>query len=470
MREKMMNYTLRLTGEQHRQLEDHVLQSDGLEAGALLRCGRRAGLQRHILTAIEVTPIPLAVCQRTAINLTWPTDFALDIIEAAAKRGQAVVKVHSHPGGFEQFSHLDDASDHSFLGAVHDFCGDGQPHASAVMLPGGRMFARALTADGSFAHFDRVCSVGEQFSLWLSERDYRPPEFVLRHAQAFGEGTIEQLQRMSAAVIGVSGTGSPLVAQLARSGIGRLVLVDPKLVKELNLNRIAFARREDIGRPKVEVVGDAVRAMGLGTEVVQVHGDIADPETVQTVAECDILFGCVDSLSGRDILNRIAAFYTLPYIDVGVSLDARHDGGVDAVWASIHYLQPSLSSLRSRGVFSGDDVRAEAMKRNNPDEYARQQDQQYIRGVQEGRPAVMPLNAFASSVAVLEFLARIHPFRYDDHFALQRWALHDGLTARESESEFAPCPLLGRHLGRGDVEPLLDRPNLSGPGRETTEI
>lgn len=464
MRAAMTNYSLRLTGEQHRQLENHIFQSDGMEAGALLRCGRRDGRQRHILTTIEVKPIPLEPCQRTAIKLTWPTDIAIDFIEAAAKRGQAVVKVHSHPGGFEQFSQWDNASDNSFLGAVHDFCADGQPHASAVMLPGGRMFARALTADGSFVPFDRVCSVGEQFSLWLSESDYRPPEFVLRHAQAFGEGTIEQLQRMSAAVIGVSGTGSPLVAQLARSGIGRLVLVDPKLVKELNLNRIAFARREDIGRPKVEVVGDAVRAMGLGTEIVRVHGDIADPETVQTVAECDILFGCVDSLSGRDILNRIATFYTLPYIDVGVSLDARDDGGVDAVWASVHYLQPSLSSLRSRGIFNGEDVRAEAMKRNNPDEYARLQDQQYIRGVQEGRPAVMPLNAFASSVAVLEFLARIHPFRYDNRFALQRYALHDGLTARQAESEFAPCPLLGKHVGQGDVEPLLDRPALSGFG------
>ncbi len=464
MPEAMMNYGLRLTMEQHRQLEDHVLRSDGLEAGALLRCGRRVGRKRHILTTIEVRPIPLAACERTAVNLTWPTDFALDFIEAAAKRGQAVVKVHSHPGGFEHFSHLDDAADYSFLGAVHDFCGDGQPHGSAVMLPGGRMFARALTADGSFAPFDRVCSVGEQISLWLSECDYRPPEFVSRHAQAFGAGTLEQLQRMSAAVIGVSGTGSPLVAELARSGIGRLVLVDPKLVKEANLNRIAFSRHADIGRPKVEVVGDAVRAMGFGTEVVQVHGDVADPDTVQTVAECDILFGCMDSLSGRDILNRIAAFYTLPYIDVGVSLDARPNGGVDAVWASVHYLQPSRSSLRSRGVFNGEEVRAEAMRRNDPDEYAKQAEQQYIRGVQEGRPAVMPLNAFASSVAVLEFFARLHPFRYDNRFALQRFALHDGLTTREAESEFAPCPLLGKYVGQGDVDPILNRPALSGFG------
>ncbi len=230
------------------------------------------------------------------------------------------------------------------------------------------------------------------------------------------------------------------------------------------MNRIAFSRLADIGRPKVEVVGDAVRALGLGAEGVEVQSDIADPGTVQTVAECDILFGCMDSLSGRDILNRIATFYTLPYIDVGVSLDASPNGGVDEVWASVNYLQPSLSSLRSRGIFTGEEVRADAMRRNKPDEYARLAGQRYIRGAQEGRPAVMPLNTFASSVAVLEFLARIHPFRYDNQFALQRFALHDGLTIRESESEFDRCPLLGKHQGHGDVDPLLDRPALSGFG------
>ena len=254
------------------------------------------------------------------------------------------------------------------------------------------------------------------------------------------------------------------MAQLARSGIGRLVLVDPKLVKEVNLNRIAFTQRSDIGSPKVEVVGDAVKATGLCTEIDPIHGDLANPDAVRAVAECDILFGCMDSLTGRDILNRIATFYTMPYIDVGVSLDARPNGGVDAVWASVHYLQPSLSSLRSRGVLNGEDVRAEAMKRNDPEEYARQRDQHYIRGVQEERPAVMPLNTFASSVAVLELLARIHPFRYDNRYALQRFALHDGFSARNDESEFAACPILAKHLGRGDVEPLLDRPNLSDLG------
>ena len=49
---------------------------------------------------------------------------------------------------------------------------------------------------------------------------------------------------MSIAVVGCSGTGSPVIEQLARLGVGRLVLVDPDRVEEKNLNRIVNATRE----------------------------------------------------------------------------------------------------------------------------------------------------------------------------------------------------------------------------------
>ena len=56
--------------------------------------------------------------------------------------------------------------------------------------------------------------------------------------------------------------------RLRRLGVGELILVDPDLVEEKNLNRILSATLADVGRPKVEVVGDAIRRIGLGTRVV----------------------------------------------------------------------------------------------------------------------------------------------------------------------------------------------------------
>src|SRR5258706_11144601 len=98
-----------------------------------------------------------------------------------------------------------------------------------------------------------------------------------------------------------SGTGSPLIEQLARLGFGRLVLVDPDSVEERNLNRIVNSWREDayLKRPKVEAMARAIAAMGFGTEVEIIHDHLASPGVVKAVAECDVLFGCMDGVEGR---------------------------------------------------------------------------------------------------------------------------------------------------------------------------
>src|SRR5439155_6667757 len=100
--------------------------------------------------------------------------------------------------------------------------------------------------------------------------------------QLFGAGTTRRLRQMAAAVIGCSGTGSPLIEQLARLGFGRLVLVDPDSIEEKNLNRILNARREDayLKRPKVEAMARAIAAMGFGTELEIIQADLATPTAV----------------------------------------------------------------------------------------------------------------------------------------------------------------------------------------------
>ena len=79
------------------------------------------------------------------------------------------------------------------------------------------------------------------------------------------------------AVVGCSGTGSPLIEQLARLGVGRIVIVDPDHVETKNLNRIVNSTREDayLRRPKVEVLARAIAAMGFDTELEIIEADLA---------------------------------------------------------------------------------------------------------------------------------------------------------------------------------------------------
>src|SRR3546814_13121299 len=106
--------------------------------------------------------------------------------------------------------------------------------------------------------------------------------------------------------------------------------------------------------------------IGLGTKVEIVEGFADSPEAIARLATCDVLFGCMDSIEGRDTLNRIATFYTLPYFDLGVRIDAAGSGGVNAVSGVVNYIQPCGSSLTSRGVSSAADTHAAAIPPHQP--------------------------------------------------------------------------------------------------------
>jgi len=306
---------------------------------------------------------------------------------------------------------------------------------------------------------------GDDIHFWTSEYGGTVPAFAQRHAQLFGSGTTRRLREMAVAVVGCSGTGSPVIEQLARLGVGRLVLVDPDHVEEKNLNRILNARREDayLKRPKVEVMARAVASMGFATEVEIIQEDLATPRAVKAVAECDVVFGCMDGVEGRHLLNRLAAFYLLPYFDVGVRLVADGRGGIDEASGAVHYVRPDGTTLQDRKVYSAEQLKAAGLKRSDPKAYREQVRIGYIRGVEEDRPAVISINMQMASTAVNEFLARLHPYRYDDNgdFAVLRRSFIQGTEYRESEE--APSGSFSRQLGKADVRPLLSMPELSEP-------
>jgi hypothetical protein len=462
-----MHVTLRLTQTVHAALKSHLFPGDGCEAVAVALCGRRRSVTRHALTVRQIVPIPYTECSvRTRDRVTWSTERLTPLLERAAARDLAVLKIHSHPGGYPQFSPTDDASDADIFTSVFGWTDSAFPHASAVMLPDGSMFGRAVIRDGTFQPLDSILVPGDDIRLWMPDAGTRIDGFAERHAQLFGAGTTNRLRRMAAAVIGCSGTGSPLIEQLARLGFGRLVLVDPDFIEERNLNRIVNSWREHayLKRPKVEAMARAIAAMGFGTEVEIIHGDLATPKAVKTVAECDVVFGCMDGVEGRHLLNRLAAYYLLPYFDMGVRLDADGHGGVTEACGAVHYLRPDGSTLLDRKVYTMDQLKAAGLRRTDPQAYRDQLRAGYIRGVEEDRPAVISINMQMASIAINEFLARLHPFRYDDNAdsAVVRHSFVHPAEYREQEP--AGSGMFGTQIGKGDVDPLLGMPELSGPG------
>ncbi|WP_158807800.1 ThiF family adenylyltransferase [Beijerinckia sp. L45] len=466
-----MHTTLSLTGFQHAALREHLLPPDGFEAVAIALCGRRAGAERHRLVARAVHLVPHADCtERSVDTVAWPTDIMVPWLQEADRRGLSVVKIHSHRDGLAHFSTMDDETDAALFPCVCSWIDADVPHASVVLLPDGRMFGRAVKADGIFEPIETIMVVGDDLEIW-HEDEFTPtetkaalPEFTRRHAQAFGDRTTRRLRRMSAAVIGCSGTGSIVIEQLVRLGIGRLVIVDDDIVKSLNLNRILNATQADAEAEilKVDMTSDAIARVGLGTEVERFATNLADADAVRAVAGCDVVFGCVDTAEGRFMANLLATYYVLPYIDVGVALDADETGAITQVCGYVHYLQPGASSLLSRGAITMAEVTAEALKRQNPEQYTERKKAGYIQNVQEDRPAVISVNAVLAGMAVNELLARLHGFRDEPNGCYGTIGMSISQVAFYPEAETGtPCKILARHVGRGDIVPLLEQAELS---------
>lgn len=458
-----MPVTLTLTARQRAELARHLLPDDGCEAVAILLCGLARGGNPLRLLVRQVHLIPHEACDRRPDAVTWPTELIVPWLAVADKLGLAVVKIHGHRG-YDRFSQTDDESDRLLFPSLYAWVDRSPVHASAILMDDGRLFGRVVTEAGQFQSLQAVNVVGDDIERFGSGGGATAvPEHGRRIAQTFGGGTFERLRQLKVGVVGCSGTGSPVIEQLARNCVGSLVLVDPDHVEDKNLNRIANTTRADAeqARPKVDVAARAIAAMGLGTSVRTLASTLFDPAVVRELASCDVLFGCMDTIDGRHLLNKLAAFYLIPYFDLGVKIEADGAGGVNQVCGSVHYLQPGGSSLLSRHVYSLEQVRAAGMMRTDPQQYQRLLDEGYIRGIQEDRPAVVQLNTLIASLAVNELLARLHPYRLDPNaeHAVTRISLSHGIFEHEADGE--PCQILSRHAGRGDVEPLLDWPELS---------
>ena len=169
----------------------------------------------------------------------------------------------------------------------------------------------------------------------------------------------------------------------------------------------------------------------------------------------------MDGTEGRHILNRLAAFYLIPYFDIGVRLESDGLGGINEACGAVHYIRPDSSTLLERKVYTMEQVTAEGLKRTDPKAYRDQVKAGYIHGVIENRPAVISINMHMATIAVNELLSRLHPYRYDNNSesAIVRVSFIQNETYREAEP--AGSSIFSKKVGRGDCIPLLDMPILS---------
>ena len=463
-----MELSFSLTEKQHLELMKHLFPSDGKEALSIILCGNSINKECHRFLLHKIYNIPYEDCSfRSDTMVKWPTSVLKSILEEAERKHLAVFKVHSHNKFYNKFSEIDDLSDKTLFPQIYTWIENSLFHGSIVLLSDGSLIGRVCFSDGSFLDIDRFNLIGSELRFMRNDKPLPVDlaEFALRLKQTFGEDTYNRLRKLKIAVIGCSGTGSFVIEHLARLGVGELILVDPDIIEIKNLNRIVNSTMQDAlnETAKVTVFERSIKAIDAGTEVKPFQGNLCDTKIINAVKNADIIFGCMDSIDGRHLLNRLSNFYLLPYFDLGVKLIADGKGGIDSIAGTVHYLQPGRSTLLSRGSYTLKKLESANLLRSDPEEYGKRKKSGYIEGTDVDKPAVISVNSLISSIAINDLLARIHNYRYEDNckYASTTFNFCDWSLITESEEKINQDNIFIKYLGRGDISPILDMSSLS---------
>lgn len=137
--------------------------------------------------------------------------------------------------------------------------------------------------------------------------------------------TSDTLGDRTVLIVGCGSVGSYAAEQLARSGVGTLVLVDPDHVDATNLSRASF-EVADIGGYKTTAVRK--RLLNLHPSiVVDAHptavGDMSEVELDALVRGSDVVFAATDDPAAQLELARHAQRHERPGLFVGLTAGAR---------------------------------------------------------------------------------------------------------------------------------------------------
>lgn len=172
-----------------------------------------------------------------------------------------------------------------------------------------------------------------------------------------GKDAMDKLAASHVAVFGIGGVGSYAVEGLARSGMGKLTLVDHDVVDLSNLNRQIHATHKTIGQPKVEVMRQRILDINPRAQV-NIYQRFYLPDQAEDLlnTDYDYIIDAVDTVTAKIDLVVRAQHMGIPIISsmgTGNKLDPTRLQIDDIYNTSVCPLAKVMRrELRQRGVES----------------------------------------------------------------------------------------------------------------------
>ena len=126
-----------------------------------------------------------------------------------------------------------------------------------------------------------------------------------------GADGFERLQNSTVMVVGCGAVGSMAIEALARSGIGRLIIVDFDTVDISNINRQLIALSSTVGAKKVDIAAARVRDINPDIDVIAL--DMFFDGATMLEYKPDFVIDAIDTLESKIALYRWCRANDVPF-------------------------------------------------------------------------------------------------------------------------------------------------------------
>jgi len=141
-------------------------------------------------------------------------------------------------------------------------------------------------------------------------------------ANVYGEDNLQKLYKAHICVVGVGGVGSWVVEALARSGVGRITLIDGDDISRSNINRQLHALESTIGKMKVQVMKQRVLDINPDCDCQMYEQylnkdntfDLLMPEPEKTY---DVVIDAIDRIKYKALMIYFCKRNKIPVIATG---------------------------------------------------------------------------------------------------------------------------------------------------------
>lgn len=142
------------------------------------------------------------------------------------------------------------------------------------------------------------------------------PEWQSRTGLLLGGDALHRLSKASVLVVGLGGVGAYAAEMIARSGVGRMVVVDGDRIQESNLNRQLPALRSTLGEYKAHVMARRLKDINPDLRVDAVCAYLKDRPMVDLLRSepFDYVVDAIDTLSPKIYLLYHCRMQGIPVV------------------------------------------------------------------------------------------------------------------------------------------------------------